>query len=72
MLDSIKDVAKDSILAQMVRLKLKMNLSNETSESIKKEFNNLADQMSKTRSLSSSNLQDEDYLWLCNNDSQDK
>ena len=56
----------------MVRLKLKMNLSNETSESIKKEFNNLANQMSKTSSLSSSNLEDEDYLWLCNNDSQDK
>lgn len=72
LLDSIKDVAKDSILAQMVRLKLKMNLSNETSESIKTEFNNLADQMSKTSSLSSSNLEDEDYLWLRNNDSQDK
>ena len=72
LLDSIRDAAKDSLLAQMVRLKLKMNLSNETSESIKKEFNSLADQMSKTSTLSSSNLEDEDYLWLCNNDSQDK
>ena len=37
-----------------------MNLSSETSESIKKEFNSLSDQMSKTSSLSSSNLEDED------------
>ena len=72
LLDSIKDVAKDSLLAQMVRLKLKLNLSDETSEEIKKEFNNLAEQMSKRSSLSSSSLEDEDYLWLCNNDSQDK
>ena len=72
LLDSIKDVAKDSLLAQMVRLKLKLNLSDETSEEIKKEFNNLAEQMSKRSSLSSSTLEDEDYLWLCNNDSQDK
>ena len=56
----------------MVRLKLKLNLSDETSEEIKKEFNNLAEQMSKRSSLSSSSLEDEDYLWLCNNDSQDK
>ena len=66
------DVAKDSLLAQMVRLKLKLNLSDDTSEEIKKEFNNLAEQMSKRSSLSSSSLEDEDYLWLCNNDSQDK
>ena len=72
LLDSIKDIAKDSVLAQMIRLKLKLNLSNETSEEIKNEFNDLANKMSKTSSLSSSNSKDEDYQWLCSNDFSEK
>ena len=72
LLDSIKEIAKDSVLAQMVRLKLKLNLSNETSDEIKNEFNDLAEKMSKTSSLSSSSLEDEDYNWLCRNDFSEK
>ena len=72
LLDSIKEIAKDSLLAQMVRLKLKLNLSNETSDEIKNEFNDLAEKMSKTSSLSSSSLEDEDYNWLCSNDFSEK
>jgi len=68
LLDSIKDKAKESVLAKMVRLKLRLNISNETSDDIKKEFNDLTETMSKTESLSSSNLEDEDYLWLSEND----
>ena len=67
LLDSIKDKAKESVLAKMVRLKLRLNISNETSDDIKKEFNELTEVMSKTESLSSSNLEDEDYLWLSEN-----
>ena len=52
----------------MVRLKLRLNISNETSDDIKKEFNDLTEAMSKTESSSSSNLEDEDYLWLSEND----
>ena len=72
LLDSIKDITKDSVLAQMVRLKLKLNLSNETSDEIKNEFNELADKMSKTSSLSPSSSDDEDYEWLCRNDFSEK
>ena len=68
LLDSIKDKAKESILAKKVRLKLRLNISNETSDDIKKEFNDLTETMSKTESFSSSNLEDEDYLWLSEND----
>jgi len=68
LLDSIKDRAKESVLAKMVRIKLRLNISDEISDNIKKEFDELADAMSKTKSLSSSDLDDEDYLWLNNND----
>ena len=37
-------------------------------EKVKKEFNDLTEAMSKTESSSSSNLEDEDYLWLSEND----
>jgi len=72
LLDSIKDIAKDSVLAQMVRLKLKLNLSNDMSDEIKSEFNELADKMSKTSSLSPSSSKDEDYEWLCSNEFSEK
>jgi len=68
LLDSIKDRAKESVLAKMVRIKLRLNISDEIPDDIKKEFDELADAMSKTKSLSSSDLDDEDYLWLNNND----
>jgi len=67
LLDSIKDKSKESVLAKMVRLKLRLNISNEISDDIKKEFDDLTEVMSKTESLSSSNLEDEDYLWLSEN-----
>ena len=51
----------------MVRLKLRLNISNGISDNIKKEFEDLTNAMSKTEFLSS-NLQDEDYLWLSEND----
>ena len=63
----IKDKSKESVLAKMVRLKLRLNISNEISDDIKKEFDDLTEVMSKTESLSSSNLEDEDYLWLSEN-----
>ena len=72
LLDSIKDISKDSVLAQMVRLKLKLNLSNDISDEIKSEFNELADKMSKTSSLSPSSSKDEDYEWLCSNEFSEK
>ena len=72
LLDSIKDISKDSVLAHMVRLKLKLNLSNDISDEIKSEFNELADKMSKTSSLSPSSSKDEDYEWLCSNEFSEK
>jgi lipopolysaccharide biosynthesis regulator YciM len=72
LLDSIKDISKDSVLAHMVRLKLKLNLSNDISDEIKSDFNELADKMSKTSSLSPSSSKDEDYEWLCSNEFSEK
>ena len=49
-------------------IKLRLNISNQIPDDIRKEFDDLTDVMSKTKSLSSSKLEDEDYLWLNNND----
>jgi len=67
LLDSLKDKEKESVLARMVRLRIRFNVSDNVTEEMKNEFNDLTDKMSKTNQLNLSN-RDEDVEWLNNND----
>ena len=66
LLDSLKEKDKQSILARMVRLKLRVKISDSISSDIKKEFDDLVDSMTKTEK-DISDLDDEDAIWLAEN-----
>ena len=66
LLDSLKEKDKQSVLARMVRLKLRVKISNSVSNDIKKEFDDLVDSMTKTEK-DISDLDDEDAIWLAEN-----
>ena len=66
LLDSLKEKDKQSILARMVRLKLRVKISDSISNDIKKEFDDLVDSMTKTEK-DISDLDDEDAIWLAEN-----
>ena len=68
LLNSLKEKDKQSVLARMVRLKLRIKISDNISDDIKKEFDDLTDAMSKAEETSSSSFEDEDILWLSEND----
>ena len=72
LLDSLKEKDKQSALARMVRLKLRIKLSDNISDEIKKEFDDLTDEMSKAEENFSTNFEDEDILWLSENDFEKK
>ena len=67
LLDSLKEKDKQSVLARMVRLKLRIKISDSISNDIKKEFDDLVDSMTKTEEDISA-LDDEDAIWLAEND----
>ena len=50
----------------MVRLKLRVKISDSISNDIKKEFDDLVDSMTKTEK-DISDLDDEDAIWLAEN-----
>ena len=66
LLDSLKEKDKQSVLARMVRLKLRVKISDSISNDIKKEFDDLVDSMTKTEK-DISDLDDEDAIWLAEN-----
>ena len=66
LLDSLKEKDKQSVLARMVRLKLRVKISNSVSNDIKKEFDDLVDSMTKAEK-DISDLDDEDAIWLAEN-----
>ena len=68
LLDSLKGKEKESILARMVRLRLRFNISESVTDEMKDEFNDLTNEMSKTNQGHSSTLQDEDLEWLSSNE----
>jgi len=68
LLDSLKEKDKQSVLARMVRLKLRVKISDGISNDIKKEFDDLVDSMTKTEEGNDSNFDDEDVIWLAEND----
>ena len=68
LLDSLKGKEKESILAGMVRLRLRFNISESITDEMKDEFNNLTNEMSKRNQGYSSTLKDEDLEWLSENE----
>ena len=68
LLDSLKGKEKESILARMVRLRLRFNLSEMVTDEMKNEFNDLTNEMSKTNQGHPYALQDEDLEWLNENE----
>ena len=68
LLDSLKGKEKESVLAGMVRLRLRFNISKSITDEMKDEFNNLTNEMSKRNQGHSSTLKDEDLEWLSENE----
>ena len=68
LLDSLKGKEKESILPRMVRLRLRFNISENVTDEMKDEFNNLTNEMSKVNHIHPSALQDEDSEWLSENE----
>ena len=68
LLDSLKGKEKESVLAGMVRLRLRFNISQSITDEMKDEFNNLTNEMSKRNQGHSSTLKDEDLEWLSENE----
>ena len=70
LLDNLKEEDKQSPLAKMLRLKLKINLTDNASTELKDEFEELTKEMINVigdHSLSESG--DEDLVWLHENES---
>ena len=68
LLDSLKDEDKQSVLARMVRLRIRFNISSQVTDEMKSEFNKLTDQMSKASQFDSSASKDNDLEWLEDNE----
>ena len=68
LLDSIKGKDKESVLARMVRLRLRFNISSKVTDEMKDEFNDLMNEISKGRQSHSSILEDADFEWLNENE----
>ena len=72
LLDTLKEKDKQSILARMVRLKLRFNISDSITDDIKDELNDMTDIMSKSDQDYSSSSKDEDIEWLSDNEEIEK
>lgn len=68
LLDSLTEKDKQSFYARMVRMKLRLNITEGISEEIKKEFEEITEQLTKSKKLAPSDSMDEDLRWLVEND----
>ena len=64
LLDSLNEKDKQSFYARMVRMKLRLNITDGISEEIIKEFEDMTKQLTKSDHLSFSDSIDEDLKWL--------